>query len=184
MVFKVRASAVTGLLFSHWVLSSSLQLHRLTAAHQVSLSFTISWSSLKLMYIESVMLSMIVDFILSALWQIRITGDGSWRKFCQKVVHWRREWQTTSVSLPWEPHEQYETANDRILKEELPSLVGAQYAARDQWRNNSRKNEGMEPKQKQYPVVDVTGDRTKVQCCKVQYCIRTWNVRSICCCCC
>ena len=53
--------------------------------------------------------------------------------------------------------------NGRILKEELPRLVGAQYATRDQWRNNSRKNEGMEPKQKQYPVVDVTGDRSKVQ---------------------
>ena len=46
--------------------------------------------------------------------------------------------------------------NDRILKEELPKLVGAQYATGYQWRNNSRKNEGMEPKQKQYPVVDVT----------------------------
>ena len=67
--------------------------------------------------------------------------------------------------------------NDRILKEELPS---AQYATRDQWRNNSRKNEGMEPKQKKkYPVVDVTGDRNKVQCCKEQYCIGTWNVRSM-----
>ena len=52
--------------------------------------------------------------------------------------------------------------NDRILKEVLPRSVGAQYATADQWRNNSRKNEGMEPKQKQYPVVDVTGDRTKV----------------------
>ena len=52
--------------------------------------------------------------------------------------------------------------NDRILKEELPRLVGAQYATGDQWRNNSRKNEGMEPKQKQYPAVDVTGDRSKV----------------------
>ena len=52
--------------------------------------------------------------------------------------------------------------NDRILKEELPRLIGAQYATGDQWRNNSRKNEGMEPKQKQYPVVDVTGDRSKV----------------------
>ena len=52
--------------------------------------------------------------------------------------------------------------NDRILKEELPGSVGAQYATGDQWRNNSRKNEGMEPKQKQYPVVDVTGDRSKV----------------------
>ena len=69
--------------------------------------------------------------------------------------------------------------NDRILKEELPRALGAQYATGDQWRNNSRKNEGMEPKQKQYPVVDVTGDRTKIQCCKEQYCIGTWNVRSM-----
>ena len=52
--------------------------------------------------------------------------------------------------------------NDRILKEELPRLISAQYATGDQWRNNSRKNEGMEPKQKQYPVVDVTSDRSKV----------------------
>ena len=49
----------------------------------------------------------------------------------------------------------------------------------DQWRNNSRKNKGMEPKQKQYPVVDVTGDTSKVQCCKQQYYIQTWNVRSM-----
>ena len=56
--------------------------------------------------------------------------------------------------------------NNRILKEELPRSVGAQYATGDQWRNNSRKNEGMEPKQKQYPVVDVTSDRSKIQCCK------------------
>ena len=69
--------------------------------------------------------------------------------------------------------------NDRILKEELPRLVGAQHATGDQWRNNSRKNAGMEPKQKQYPVVDVTGDRRKVRCCKEQYCIGIWNVRSM-----
>ena len=56
--------------------------------------------------------------------------------------------------------------NDRILKEELPRSVGASCATGDQWRNNSRKNEGMEPKQKQYPVVDVIGDRSKVRCCK------------------
>ena len=62
--------------------------------------------------------------------------------------------------------------NDRILKGELPGSVGAQYATEDEWRNNSRKNEGMEPKQKQYPAADVTGDRRKVQCCKEQYCIR------------
>ena len=54
--------------------------------------------------------------------------------------------------------------NDRILKEELPRFVGAQCATGDQCINNSRKNEGMEPKQKQYPVVDVTGDRSKVRC--------------------
>ena len=69
--------------------------------------------------------------------------------------------------------------NDRILKKELPRSVGAQYATGDQWINNSRKNEGMEPKQKQYPAVDVTGDRSKVQCYKEQYCIGTWNVRSM-----
>ena len=68
---------------------------------------------------------------------------------------------------------------DRILKDEHPRLVGAQYAIGDQWRSNCRKNEGMEPKQKQYPAVDVTGDRSKVRCCKEQYCIGTWNVSSM-----
>ena len=52
--------------------------------------------------------------------------------------------------------------NDRILKEELSRSISAQYATGDQWRNNSRKNEGMEPKQKQYPAVDVTDDRSKI----------------------
>ena len=61
----------------------------------------------------------------------------------------------------------------------MPRSVGAQYATEDQWRNNSRKNEGMEPKQKQYPVVDVTGYRSKAPCCKEQYSIGTWNVRSM-----
>ena len=55
---------------------------------------------------------------------------------------------------------------DRKLKEELPRSVGAQYATGDQWRNNSKKNEETEPKQKQQPVVDVTDDGSKVQCCK------------------
>ena len=68
--------------------------------------------------------------------------------------------------------------NDRKLKEELPRSVGVQYATGGQWRNNFRKNEESEPKQKQYPVVDVTGDRSNVRCCKEQYCIGTWNVRS------
>ena len=68
---------------------------------------------------------------------------------------------------------------DRTLKDELPRSVDAQYATGDQWKNNSRKNEGMEPKQKQHPVVDGTGDRSKVRCCKEQYCTGTCNVRSM-----
>ena len=68
---------------------------------------------------------------------------------------------------------------DRTLKDELPRSVGAQYATGDQWRKNSRKNEETEPKQKQHPVVDVTGDESKVCCCKEQYFIGTWNVRSM-----
>ena len=68
---------------------------------------------------------------------------------------------------------------DMTLREELPRSVGAQYATGDQWRNNSRKNEDTEPKQKQHPVVDVTGNGSKVQCCKEQYCIGTWNARSM-----
>ena len=67
---------------------------------------------------------------------------------------------------------------DRTRKEELPRSVGAQYATGGQWRNNSRKNEGMEPKQKQDLAMDMTGDGSKVQY-KEQYCIRTWNVRSM-----
>ena len=66
--------------------------------------------------------------------------------------------------------------NDRILKEELPRLVSAQYATGDQWRKTSRKNERMQPKQKQHLFVNGTG---QVRCCKEQYCIGTWNVRSM-----
>ena len=67
--------------------------------------------------------------------------------------------------------------NNRMVKEKLHRSVGSQYVTGEQWRNSSRKNEGMEPKQKQYPAVDVTGDRNKVRCCEEQYCIGTWNVR-------
>ena len=68
---------------------------------------------------------------------------------------------------------------DQSLKDELPRSVGAQYTTGDKWGNNSRKNEGMEPKQKRHPVMDVTAGRIKVQCCKEQYCIGTCNVRSM-----
>ena len=68
---------------------------------------------------------------------------------------------------------------DRTLKDELPRSVGAQDATGDQWRNNSRKSGETEPQQKQHPLVDVTGDGSKVQCCKEEYCIGTRNVRSM-----
>ena len=68
----------------------------------------------------------------------------------------------TSVFLRREPHEQYKKAKNRTLKKELPRSVGAQYASGDQWRNNFRENEEMEPKQKQHTFVDVTGDGSKV----------------------
>ena len=65
------------------------------------------------------------------------------------------------------------------LKDELLRLVGAQYAIGDQWRNNARRNEETEPKQKQHAGMDVTSGVRKVQCCKEQYCIGTWNVMSM-----
>ena len=68
---------------------------------------------------------------------------------------------------------------DRTLKDELPGSAGAQYATGEEWRNSFRKNEEAESKQKQHPGVDVTGDGSKVRCCKEQYCIGTWNVRSM-----
>ena len=68
---------------------------------------------------------------------------------------------------------------DRTLKDEFPRSIGAKYAIGDQWRNNSRKNEGTETKPKEHPVVDVTGDGSKIRCCKQQYCIGTWNARSM-----
>ena len=69
--------------------------------------------------------------------------------------------------------------NDRTVKDELPRSVGAQYATGEKWRNNTRKNEETKPKRKQCTVMDVAGDGSKVQCCKEQYCIGTWNVRSM-----
>ena len=84
-----------------------------------------------------------------------------------------------SILASENPMNSMKRQKDRTLKDELPRSVGTQYATGDQWRNNSRKNEGMEPKQKQHPVVDEIGDRSKVQCCKEQYCIGTWDVRSM-----
>ena len=77
------------------------------------------------------------------------------------------------------PMNSMKSEKDRTLKDELPRSVRARNASGGQWRNNSRKNEEMEPKQKEHPVLDVTADGSKVQCCKEQYCIGTWNVRSM-----
>ena len=88
-------------------------------------------------------------------------------------------WQTTWYPCLENRLNSMKRQKDRTLKDELCRSVGTQYATGDQWRSNSRKNEGMEPKQKQHPVVDVTGDRSKVRCCKKQYCIGTWNIRSM-----
>ena len=81
--------------------------------------------------------------------------------------------------MPREPHEQCEMAIRCDTERGTPQVLGAQYATGDEWENNSRNNEELEPKQKQHPVVVVTGDGSKVQCCKEQYCIGTWNARSM-----
>ena len=73
-----------------------------------------------------------------------------------------------------------ERQKDKTLEDEPPSSEGVQYATEEEWRNSSRKSERLaEPTWKQHPVVDVSGGETKVQCCKQQYCTRTWNVRSL-----
>ena len=95
------------------------------------------------------------------------------------MVHWEGNGKPLQYSCLDNPMNSMKRQNDRILKEELPRSVGAQYATGEAWRNNSRKNEEMEPKQKPHPVVDVTDDESKVQCYKEQYCTGTWNVRSI-----
>ena len=97
------------------------------------------------------------------LWQNVITGEGNGKPLQHSCLE--------------NPMNSMKRQKDRTLENELPKLVGAQYATGDQWRNYPRKNEGMQPKQKQYPAVDVTGDRSKIWCCEEQYCIGTWNVR-------
>ena len=93
------------------------------------------------------------------------TGEGNGKQLLYACLRTgERNGKPLQYSCLENPMNSMKRQNDRILKEELPRSVGAQYATGDQWRNNSRKNEGMESKQKQYPAVDVTGDRSKVQC--------------------
>ena len=96
-------------------------------------------------------------------------GSGATQDGWVMVERFDRRWSTgegngkpLQYSCLENPMNSMKRQNDRILKEELPGSVGAQCATGDQWRNNSRKNEGMEPKQKEDPAVDVTGDRSKV----------------------
>ena len=102
------------------------------------------------------------------------------------VAHFDKTWSTgeengkpLQYSCLENPMNRMKRQKDRTLKNELPRSVGAQYATGDQWRNNSRKNKETEPKRKQCPMVDVSGGESKVRCCKEQYCIGTWNVRSM-----
>ena len=105
--------------------------------------------------------------------------DGSWWRVLTLMV-----WSTgegdgklLQYSCLENPMNSMKRQKDMTLKDELPRSVDDQYATGEEWRNNSRKNEETKPKQKQYLVVDVSGDGSKVRCCKEQYCIGTWKVR-------
>ena len=92
--------------------------------------------------------------------------DGSWWRGLTECGSLEKGLANHFSILLENPMNSIKSQKDRILKDELPRSVGAQYATGDQWKNNSRKNEGIEPKQKQHPVVGGTGDRSKVRCCK------------------
>ena len=104
--------------------------------------------------------------------------DGSWWRVLTKSDP-QENGNPLQYSCLENPMNSMKRQKDMTLRDELPRSVGAPYATRDQWRNNSRKNKEMEPKQKQHPVVDVTGDGSKVRCCKEQYYIVTWKGRSM-----
>ena len=110
----------------------------------------------------------------------RQTGHS--REFWQNVIHWRREWQTTPVYLAWEPHELHKRPKRYDTKRWVLQVWRVQYVSWEEQRritNRPRMNEAARPKQIQRSVMDVSGDESKIRCCKEQYCIRTWNVRSM-----
>ena len=100
-------------------------------------------------------------------------------EFWQNVVHWRREWQKTSVFLPWEPHEQYEKGKRYDTERWTPQVSRCPNMLLEITGETTPERIEREQKQNQHPVVDVTNDRSKVWCCNEQYCIGTWNVRSM-----
>ena len=107
----------------------------------------------------------------------RQMGHGG--EFWQNVVHWRREGKSLQYCCLENPMNSIKRTKDMTLKDELPHWASAQEATGEEWRNNFRKNEEMEPKQKQRPVADGMGDGSKVRCRKEQYCVGTWNVWSM-----
>ena len=110
----------------------------------------------------------------------RLTAHGG--EFWQNVVHWKGEWKTTPVLLPPEPHEQYEKAKRYDTRRCAPRSEGVPCATTEELRaisNSSRKNEEDSPNGKWHSVLDVSGGESKAQCCKEQYCIGTWNIRSV-----
>ena len=188
--------------FSHSVMSDSLQLHGLQHTRLRSLlkliSIELVMPSNHLIFCCPLLLPSIFpsirvfsnELVLSIRWpkywsfSFNISPTNEYSGFIYFRMDWmwstgERNGKPLQYSCLENPMNSMKRQNDRILKEELPRSVGAQYATGDQWRNNSRKNEGMEPKQKQYPAVYVTGARSNVWCCNEHYCIGTWNVRSM-----
>ena len=105
--------------------------------------------------------------------------ESQWRTLKKRGSTGKDNGNPLQYSCLENPMNSMKRQKDRTLENELPRSAGACYATGDQRRNNSRKNEEMQPKQKEHPVVDVTGDGSKVRCYKEQYCIGTWNVRSL-----
>ena len=115
------------------------------------------------------------------LWAMLCTQDG-WvmvKSSDKNVVHWRSDWQTALVFFLRTQWAVWRDKKIRHWKMNLPRSVGVQYAAGEEHRNSCRKNEEAEPEQVRCPVVDVSGGESKVWCSKEQYCIGTWNVRSM-----
>ena len=104
---------------------------------------------------------------------------GQCAEFWQNVVHWRRNGRPLQYSCLKNPMKSMKRQKYMTLKDELLRSVDAQYATGEEWKKSSRKNEEAEAKCKQCPPVDLTSDGSKVWCCREQYCIGTWNARSM-----
>ena len=161
-----------------------------------SFSFNL-WCSLS----HFVILSMLWRYKVHLSWSISNVSSfrvfpNAWPFFCmQTFLYWKykpivsnihslinyflEKGMANQYSCLENPMNNMKRQKDMTLKDELPRSIDAQSASGEEWRNNSRKNEETEPKRKQCPVVDVTYDRSKLWCCEKQYCIGTWNLRSM-----